>query len=87
MTPRPKSDSELLELTRELERRIGERTAELERSHELLEARHALLETIVDRMPAGVVVAEAPSGRITRFNDYAQRVLGPLLIFNDEATN
>ena len=78
MTPRPKSDSELLELTRELERRIGERTAELERSHELLEARHALLETIVDRMPAGVVVAEAPSGRITRFNDYAQRVLGPL---------
>ena len=78
LSPGPHTKRELVEVTRELERRIGERTAELERSHDLLEARHALLETIVDRMPAGVIVADAPSGRITRLNDHAQRVLGAL---------
>ncbi|MBD0330731.1 MAG: PAS domain-containing protein, partial [Thermoleophilia bacterium] len=60
----------------ELEPRGDARKAELDPAEESVEAPDALLETIVDRIPAGLIVAAAPSGRITRINDQARAVLG-----------
>jgi PAS domain S-box-containing protein len=55
------------DLAEELERRVDERTGELE--HE-----RAQLEAILRALPAGVVVAEAPSGRIVLTNDQVARI-------------
>ncbi|WP_114858042.1 ATP-binding protein [Azospirillum brasilense] len=41
-----------------------------------LEAERSLLTAILDHLPSGLLVAEAPSGRIVRVNDTALRLLG-----------
>jgi PAS domain S-box-containing protein len=51
-----------------LEARVQERTAELERDR-------ALLEAVLRQMPAGVIVAEAPSGRLLLGNQQMTRLL------------
>jgi len=52
-----------------LEERVVERTAELE-------AERARLEAVLRQMPSGVVVAEAPSGRVVLSNERAGRIRG-----------
>ncbi len=52
-----------------LEERVAERTAELE-------AERARLEAVLRQMPSGVVIAEAPSGRVVLSNEQAQRIRG-----------
>jgi PAS domain S-box-containing protein len=41
-----------------------------------LEAERARLHTVLDQMPVGVVLAEAPSGRVTFTNQQVNRILG-----------
>ncbi len=67
----------------ELERRMLERTAELERAYEELEMRRAYLESIVERIPAGLVLAEAPSGQVLLASEEARRVLGDIELPQD----
>ena len=61
-------ETELRVLTEELEARVEERTVELE-------AERARLDAVVAGMPAGVIVAEAPSGRIVLTNEQAEVLL------------
>jgi PAS domain S-box-containing protein len=65
------------ELHAELERRIAERTAELERAYEELETRSGYLEALVQSIPAGLVIADAATGTITSANDRAYAIAGP----------
>ena len=48
------------------------------RLHEQLLAERARLHTLLEQMPAGVVIAEAASGRVTLHNRMAERILGGL---------
>jgi two-component system sensor histidine kinase VicK len=65
------------ELHADLEKRIAERTAELESAYTELETRRAYLEAIVQRIPAGLVIADAATGTITSANDRALAIAGP----------
>ncbi len=65
---RTKAIDELRRANEELEVRVQERTAELERDR-------ALLEAVLQQMPAGVMVAEAPSGRLLLGNRQMTRIL------------
>ena len=69
MTEHTFAEGHLWELNAELERRIAERTAELELASEELERRRAYLETIVQHIPAGLVIADAKTGDITMANE------------------
>ena len=62
------AETEIQVLADELEGRAAERAAELE-------AQHARLEAILDGMPAGVIVASAPSGQVLITNDQAEAML------------
>ena len=80
-TARPGADDtsaeqQLRKLTRELEERIVERTAELELLSRELEYRRAYLETLVQHIPAGLVIADAASGLVTMSNERAQKIAG-----------
>jgi signal transduction histidine kinase len=70
------SEGRLWELNAELERRIAERTAELELVSEELERRRAYLETIVQHIPAGLVIADAKTGDITLANERSLEIGG-----------
>ena len=51
----------------DLEDRVADRTAELE-------GERARLEAVLRQMPSGVVIAEAPSGRVLLSNDQVERI-------------
>ena len=70
------AEGRLWELNAELERRIAERTAELERVTEELKRRSAYLETIVQHIPAGLVIADAKTGDITMANERSLEIGG-----------
>ena len=55
-----------------LEERVAERTGELE-------VERARLETVLRQMPSGVVIAEAPSGKVLLSNERAERIRGHAL--------
>ena len=61
------------ELNAQLERRIAEGTAELEQASDELERRRSYLETIVEHIPAGLVIADAETGDITLANERSLR--------------
>jgi PAS domain S-box-containing protein len=60
--------------------------AELERLLRLLEFERARMEAVLRQLPSGVIVAEAPSGRIILANDQAERILRHPVIPSDEVT-
>jgi two-component system, sensor histidine kinase len=70
ITERVESELRLRTLMSALEERVLERTEELEQERVRLIA-------VVDQFPSGLVVAEAPSGRILRVNERARAVVGP----------
>ncbi len=49
---------------------------ELERLSQELEAERALLRTVLDQMPGGVIIAAAPSGRLLLANAQMEAILG-----------
>ncbi|HEY8460514.1 MAG TPA: PAS domain-containing protein [Blastocatellia bacterium] len=70
---------EALQRQIELEEQITERErarAERERLIAELETERARLKAIIERIPAGVLLAEAPSGRIILSNPQVERILG-----------
>ena len=71
----------------ELEAQIVEREqarAERERLITELKTERARLNAIVEHIPAGVLLAEAPSGRIVMGNSQAERILGHPVIFSPD---
>ncbi len=76
VTQREQAQQRLSELNAELEERILERTAELELLSEELERRRAYLETVVEHMPAGVVIADARTGAAAVANERAREIAG-----------
>jgi PAS domain S-box-containing protein len=64
------------EPTAEHEPGILERTAELDRLAEELEHRRAYLETVMQHIPAGLVIADAATGLITMASERAQEIVG-----------
>src|SRR5262249_61094546 len=74
----------------ELEAQIVEREqarAERERLITELKTERARLNAIVEHIPAGVLLAEAPSGRIVMGNSQAERILGhPPILWADAET-
>ena len=70
------AERHLWELNKELEQRIAERTAELELLSEELQRRNAYLETIMQHIPAGLVIADAETGDITMASDRARQISG-----------
>jgi PAS domain S-box-containing protein len=67
VTERKRAEEEIRQLTEDLEKRVAERTKQLE-------AERARSEAVLRQMPSGVVIAEAPSGRILLSNESAQRI-------------
>jgi len=59
----------------ELERRVEERTAELTKAR-------SMLQTVLDTIPAGIIVADAETGQIVYSNQGASRVFSPRMIGN-----
>ena len=49
---------------------------ERDRLIEQLEAERARLHTIMQQMPSGLIIAEAPTGKISLYNDEALRIIG-----------
>jgi phosphoserine phosphatase RsbU/P len=49
---------------------------ELNRLTEALEMKHDFLEAVLRQMPAGVVIAETPTGRLVLGNEQMERILG-----------
>jgi two-component system, sensor histidine kinase len=68
ISERVESENRLRTLASALEERVLERTDELE-------GERARLTAIVDQMPGGVVIAEAPSGRLLIVNERARMLL------------
>jgi len=62
-------DASLRELNADLERRIAERTLELQQSE-------ARLRTILEHAPEAIVVVDADTGRFTAGNEHALRLFG-----------
>jgi PAS domain S-box-containing protein len=60
---------------RELIARVGTHL-EISRARREVEAARKLLETVVNQMPAGVMIAEAPSGRTLLANERVRSILG-----------
>ncbi len=58
-----------------LEERAREAEQECERLTDEVETERAMLRAVIDQMPAGVVVAEAPSGRLVLGNKQVNRIL------------
>jgi PAS domain S-box-containing protein len=76
VTEREQAQQRLWELNADLEQRIVERTGELELLSQELARRHAYLETVVQHMPAGVVIADAVTGEVTMTNERAREIAG-----------
>jgi PAS domain S-box-containing protein len=70
---RRRAEEEIRRLNAQLEQRVGERTVELA-------VERARLDAIVRHIPGGVIIAEAPSGRLVYANEAAERLLeAPIL--------
>ncbi|WP_166396037.1 PAS domain S-box protein [Rubrobacter marinus] len=68
-TERRRTEEEARHLAENLEARVAERTSELE-------AERARLEAVLRQMPSGVVIAEAPSGKVVLSNERAEQIRG-----------
>jgi len=75
VTGRRRAEEAIVRARDELERRVGERTAELSALNLRLDSERAHLMAVLRHMPAGVLIAEAPSGRLLQCNDEAARLL------------
>jgi PAS domain S-box-containing protein len=64
----------LWELNEAFERRIGERTNELEVLSGELQRQRADLEAVVHHIPAGILIADATTGSVTLANDQARQL-------------
>ena len=69
VSERNESEQRLRILAAALEERVLERTNELEQER-------ARLAAIVEQIPGGLIVAEAPSGTVVIVNEHARRLLG-----------
>jgi two-component system phosphate regulon sensor histidine kinase PhoR len=76
VTEREQTQQRLWELNADLEHRIVERSAELEVLSEESERRRAYLETVVQHIPAGLVIFDAETGAVTMANERAREIVG-----------
>lgn len=71
VSERWKARMELKKAHEELERRVGERTAELSRARSMLQA-------VLDTIPAAILVADAGTGQVSYSNKGAVRIFGDM---------
>ncbi len=64
----------LLEYQKKLEQLVENRTAELKETAKQLSIERTHLDNVLRQMPVGVMIAEAPSGRIVYANEQASRI-------------
>jgi signal transduction histidine kinase len=74
------AETELRLLNRELEERVVDRTRELGRTSEALALEEARFAAVFEQMPGGILIAEAPSGRIVLANTYAVDLFGESIL-------
>lgn len=77
VTAQAPAEGELSTLNRELERRVEERAVELDRTDEALAVERSRFAAVFRQMPGGLIVADAPSGRVLLANDQAVDIFGP----------
>ncbi len=75
VTEREQAQQRLWELNADLEARIVERTAELAVLSEEHERRRAYLETVVQHIPAGLVIFDSETGAVTMANERARAMM------------
>ena len=75
VTERRAAEEQIVSANLELERRVQERTADLEavggQKHEAL----ARLEAVLDQIPAAIVIADAESAKVVAANEHAARLV------------
>jgi PAS domain S-box-containing protein len=87
VSERKRAEYEIRALNSELEERVKKRTKQLQTlaraQNEVLRelaAERSRLEAVLQQLPGGVILAEAPSGKFILANDQAERLLGmPIL--------
>lgn len=84
--PEDLSAHQLQYLNAELERRIRERTAELEAEVQQLQTERTYLQAVLDQMPSGLSIAEAPSGKLLLHNEVATGLIRHLLLESEDYT-
>ena len=67
--------------------RLEVQKEELERLTEELETERAFLRTVLEQMPAGVIIAAAPSGKFLLVNRQMEKILGHLVSLEDSLKN
>ncbi|MEW5803653.1 MAG: MEDS domain-containing protein [bacterium] len=74
ITEQKRAEEELEKHRFHLEKLVKKRTSELETANEKLQAESAKLESILQQMPSGVIIAEVPTGRLILGNEQVARI-------------
>jgi len=72
-----RAEAALKEVNETLERRVAERTAELEAAHAATKREKRLLETVMDALPVGVAITDTKGGQLKSNRAYEQVWGGP----------
>jgi PAS domain S-box-containing protein len=79
ITERKRLEEQVISANIDLERRVQERTVALEAANEDRERTLARLEAVLDQMPAGIVIADASTGKVVSVNERAEKLLGDVV--------
>ncbi len=75
ITERKETEEQMVSANIELDRRVRERTAELEAVGREKDDALARLEAVLDQIPAAIVIADAASGKVVAANDHAAQLV------------
>ena len=79
ISERRAAEEQMVATAIELDRRVAERTAQLEQVGREKDEAFARLEAILDQIPAAIVIANAASGKIVAANEHASRLVADVV--------